>query len=143
LKHMVYLILAANLLILTLVARFVMRLWRASPDKRKEMLRPRKRTVLIFAGLFVAVFLVISTAMISFFGFTGIRAGWAARAYLREQFGARDRWGIQLTHHVVRSKKPQAGVYQANYRYGERKGILEVEYFERDGKLVFKITPKD
>ena len=140
---MFYLILAIDLLLLSLVATFVVRLARACPEKRKEMLRPSKKTILIFTGMFVAVVLTSGAAIFSFFGITGIRATWAAKDYLREQFGARDSWDIALSEHVERSKKPAAGAYQVHYRYGDKEGSLVVDYFERDGKLVFEITPKD
>jgi hypothetical protein len=44
---------------------------------------------------------------------------------------------------VERSRKPETGFYQVHYRYGEKEGDLMAEYFERDGKLAFKITPKE
>jgi hypothetical protein len=140
---MFYLILAIDFLLLGLVVVFVIRLARASPEKRKEMLRPSRKTILIFAGTIVAVFLISGAVIFSFFGTIGICATLATRDYLKGQFGPRDSWSIALSEHIERSKKPAAGVYQIHYQYGEKEGSLVAEYFEQDGKLVFKITPKD
>lgn len=140
---MFYLILAIDLLVLGLVATFVVRFARASAEKRGQMLRPSKRTVLIFAGILLVLLVASGAWVFSFFGTTGIRATWAVEDYLREQFGARDSWHIELSEHVERSKEPTAGVYEVHYRYGEKEGSLVADYFERDGKLVFKITPKN
>jgi hypothetical protein len=140
---MFYLILAIALLLVGLVAGFIVRFVRASAEKRTEMLRPRRKTILIFAGAVVAVFLATSAATLSILGLTSVRVSSAASDYLREQFGTRDHWSIQVSDHVERSKKPAAGSYHVHYHYGEKEGLLLAEYFEREGKLVFKFTPED
>ena len=115
----------------------------SSDLKRADMVRPKKKTILTVVGVSVAAFVAIGVLIFSFFGVTGIHATSAAKNYLREQYGPRDIWEISLSEHVERSKKPEAGLYQLHYRYGEKEGDLVVEYFERDGKLAFKITPKE
>ena len=139
---MFYVILAINLTLLGLLATFVVRLIRASPEVRREMLRVKRRTVVIIAGAFVVTLLAVGVLVFSTFGLTGIRAVSAAKDYLHEQYGDRDTWDIQLSDHIEHSKKPETGVYHLHYQYGEKEGFLVAEYFERDGKLTFKITPK-
>ena len=140
---MIYLILAVDLLLLSLVAGLAVRFLRASPERRKEMLRPRMKNVLISVAAVVALFLVTCAACFSLIGLTGMRATSAAKDYLQERFGARDSWSIGVLEHVERSKKPEAVAYRIHYRYGEKEGTLLAEYVERDGKLVFKISPED
>ena len=139
---MFYIILVINLAILGLVVALAVRLFRASPEKRSVMLRPTKKTILTVIGASFALFVIVAVVVFSFFGVTGIRVTGATKDYLRAQYGPTNAWRIELSSHVERSKKPESGVYQLHYRYGEKEGDLVAEYFERDGKLVFEITPK-
>ena len=139
---MFYVILVINLAILGLVVALAVRLFRASPEKRSAMLRPKKKTILFAAGTFAVFFIVVGAVIFSAFGTAGISVTSAAKDYLREQYGPVDTWTIDLSDHVERSQKPESGLYQIHYRYGDKEGDLVVEYFERDGKLAFKITPR-
>jgi hypothetical protein len=140
---MFYLILAIDLVALGAAAALIVRLVRAPAERRKQMLRPKPKTILICAAGTVAVFLLTTAAILSHLGLAAISATSAAEDYLKAQFGPRDTSRIEVTGHIERSKKPAVGVYQIRYRYGEKEGALVAEYFERDGKLVFNISPKD
>ena len=142
-RNMIYVILAAQLAVLGLIAVFVVRLFRAKPEQRPNMMRPKRKPILIVVGASVAAFVVVGGLIFFFFGPTGVRATSAAKDYLGERYGPRDTWEISLSEHVERSKKPEAGFYRLHYRYGEKEGDLVAEYFERDGKLAFNITPRE
>lgn len=141
----VLLILAVNLAVLGLIAAFVIRLVRASKEKRGEMLsfRRNKRAIILLSSVFVALVVVVGGAFVFLFGTTGVRAGSAAKDYLREKYGQSETWRLSLGKHVERSKKPEAGSYEVNYRYAGKRGVLLVEYAESDGKLAFKVSPKE
>jgi hypothetical protein len=140
---MFYVVLLVQLAVLALIVAAAVRWFRVKPEQRSVIVRQKKKAILVAIGASVVVFVAISAAIFSFFGVTGIRATSAAKDYLRDQYGPRDAWEISLSGRVERSKKPEAGSYQIHYLYGEKQGDLVAEYFERDGKLAFKITPKE
>ena len=141
---MVYLILAVNLAVLALVIFFVIRLVRASKEKRSEMLgiRKNKRAIILLSSVFVAATVIIAGAFFFFVGTTGMRAGSAAKNYLEEQYGPSATWELSWGEHIERSKKPAAGTYEIGYQYGGKSGYLVVEYTEHEGKMTYKVTPK-
>jgi hypothetical protein len=140
---MFYPLLTVDLLLLVLGTIFAVRLVRATPEMRKEMVRLKKSTVILFAGVVVVALIAVSVLVLSSFGLTGIRAVAASKSYLRDKYGVRDSWNIRLAEHIERTKKPEAGVYQISYEYGEKKGQLVVEYYERNGKLAFEVRSQE
>lgn len=142
---MVYLILAVNLAVLGLAAAFVVRLFRASKEERGAMLsfQKNKRAILLISSVFVAFALILGGFFISLVGTTGIRAGSAAKDFLREKYGQSATWELSLGKHIEHSKKPAAGSYEVDYQYAGKRGVLVVEYAERDGRLAFRVTPKE
>lgn len=142
---MFYLILTVNLVILALLAAFVVRFIRAPKEKRSEMFGflQNRRAIIVLVSGFIAFTLIGGGAFFFLVGTTGIRAGSAAKDYLREKFGASQTWELSLGDHTERSKKPAAGTYEVEYRYDKKSGVLLVEYSEIDGKLAFKVTPKE
>ena len=142
---MVYLILAVNLAVLGLIAAFVTRLVRASKVERGEMLgfQKYKRAIILLSSVFVAAVLVVGCVFFFLVGTTGIRAGSAAKDFLREKYGQSETWELSLGKHIERSKKPEAGSYEVDYQYAGKRGVLLVEYAESDGRLAFKVSPKE
>lgn len=141
---MVYLILAVNLAVLALIVVFAIRFLRAPKEKRSEMLgiQKNKRAIILLASVFMAVAIVIAGTFFFFVGTTGMGAGSAAKDYLEGQYGPSATWEISWGAHIERSKKPAAGTHEIDYRYAGKTGSLLVEYVERDGKITYKVTPK-
>jgi hypothetical protein len=140
---MIYAIIGVQVVLLALAVAFAVRLYRATPEKRSSMLRPTKRTVLIVCGVVLTGLVATGAVIFSLVGLTGLQAMNAADDYLREQYGPVSSWKVSLSEHVEQSKSPKAGFYRVHYRYGEKTGDLMAEYSERDGKLIFKFTPKN
>ena len=141
---MVYLILAVNLAVLALIVVFAMRFIRAPKEKRSEMLgiQKNKRAIILLASVFVAIALVVGGAFFFFVGTTGMRAGSVAKDYLEEKYGPSETWELSYGEHTEQSKKPAVGTYEIGYHYAGKSGFLVVEYAERDGKITYKVTPK-
>lgn len=141
---MVYLILAVNLAVLALFIFFVIRFVRASKVKRSAMLgiRKNKRAIILLSSVFAAAFLAIAGTFFFLVGTTGMRAGSAAKEYLKEQYGPSATWELSWGEHIERSKKPAAGTHEIDYHYAGKSGSLLVEYAEHDGKIAYKVTLK-
>lgn len=141
---MVYFILAVNLAVLALIIVFVIRLVRASKEKRSEMLgiQKNKRAIILLSSVFAVAVLAIAGAFFYFVGTTGMGAGSAAKNYLEAQYGPSATWELSWGAHIERSKKPAAGTYEIGYQYGGKSGLLVVEYTEQEGKMTYKVTPK-
>lgn len=141
---MVYLILAVNLAVLVLFVVFVIRLVRASKEKRSEMLdiRKNKRAIIFLAFVFVVIALTVAGSFFFLVGTTGMHAGRAAKNYLKEQYGPSATWELSWGEHIKRSEKPAAGTHEIDYHYAGKSGSLVVEYAEHGGKITYKVTPK-
>jgi len=141
---MVYLILAVNLAVLALIVVFAIRFIRAPKEKRSEMLgvRKNKRAIIVVSSGFVAIALIVAGAFFFFVGTTGMHAGSAAKDYLEEQYGPSATWELSYGVHTERSKKPAVGTYEIGYHYAGKIGFLLVEYAEHDGKITYKVSPK-
>lgn len=141
---MIYLFLTVVLVVFGLMVTAALRVFRASSPERSEMLlQPRKKTVGFMAGLVVTSLVAAGAMIYSLFWSASGRAIDAAKDYLEAQHGRQSTWRITAGNHIERSKTPPAGSYQIHYRFGEETGDLVAEYFERDGKLVFKIIPRE
>jgi len=142
---MFYLILALNLAVLALVAAFVIRLARASKEGKGEILsvQKNKRAIIFGLSVFVAIALIVGGAFFFLVGTTGIHAGSAAKDFLREKYGASETWELSFGQHTERSKKPASGNYEISYLYAGKSGVLSVEYTEHDGKISYRVTPKE
>jgi hypothetical protein len=141
---MFYAFLALDFAVICVLIAIVVRMVRAPrPENRDDARRAKRRSVLYLAGAFSALAIVTASLAIAFVGVTGIRATFAAKNYLRERYGGRDSYSIEVTDHVERSTKPASGTFHFKYRYGELQGVLVAEYVERDGKLVFNFVPNN
>ncbi len=142
---MIYLILAVSLVVLCLIAAIVLRLLRASKEKRGEVLSlpKNKRAIILLSSVFVALALVAGSFFVLTAGTTGIRAGSAAKDFLREKYGPSPTWELAIGRHIEHCKEPEAGSYEVDYQYAGKRGALLVEYAERDGTFAFKVTPKE
>ena len=132
---MVYVILLLNLVVFGLLAVFIIRFVRSSPEARRAVLRPTKRSVLIVVSVFGLVIAGIITLLVLTFGVAGFRVSNAAKRHLESQYGVASSWSIQLSNHIERSENPKSGSYHISYVYGTQTGAMDADYFELDGQF--------
>ena len=84
-----------------------------------------------------------SCVVIAFFtcsagGIVGITAFNQTQSYLQSQYGGSTTgWSLDLRDHKELSRRPEAGYYVFEFRYGSHSGFVTSSYREAEGKRVF------